>query len=91
MRDQARPLQKILIANRGEISLRIQRACAKLGIEAVAVYTIVDATAPFVLQAPHAVRLGDAPGSYLDGAKLLEVAIEQGLWGVVLRITSHDT
>lgn len=84
--DEARPLRRVLIANRGEISLRIQRACAKLGIEAVAVYTAVDATAPFVLQAVHAVLLGEEPSSYLDGAKLLRVAIEHGT-----RVAAHCT
>lgn len=71
-------MERVLVANRGEISLRIQRACHKLGIEPIAVYTAVDATAPFVLQCSRAVLLGDSPSGYLDGTKLLQVALEQG-------------
>jgi acetyl-CoA carboxylase biotin carboxylase subunit len=67
---------KVLIANRGEIALRIVRACRELGILSVAVYSDADAAAPHVRQADEAVRIGPplARKSYLDGGALLEAA-----------------
>ena len=60
--------KKILIANRGEISARIQRTCKQMGIAAVAVYSDADRFAPPVLAADEAVRIGPAPAaeSYLN-------------------------
>jgi acetyl-CoA carboxylase biotin carboxylase subunit len=71
-----RPLRKVLIANRGEIALRVVRACQELGIRSVAVYSDADATAPHVREADEAVRIGPAPAaeSYLRGDHLIEVA-----------------
>jgi acetyl-CoA carboxylase biotin carboxylase subunit len=71
---------RILIANRGEIALRIIRACRELGIEAVAVYSDADAHAPHVREADHAVRLGPAPSreSYLLGDRIIEAAHRTG-------------
>ena len=66
-------LSKCLIANRGEIAVRITRACRELGIRVVAVYTEVDARARHVELADEAYPLG-APEAYLDGAKLIDVA-----------------
>ena len=51
-------IRRLLIANRGEIALRIIRACRELGIESVAVYSDADARAPHVLAADRAVRIG---------------------------------
>ena len=51
-------IRRLLIANRGEIALRILRACDELGIETVAVYSDADAGAPYVLAAGQAVRIG---------------------------------
>jgi acetyl-CoA carboxylase biotin carboxylase subunit len=68
---------KVLIANRGEIAVRIIRACRDLGFESVAVYTEPDAGAPHVRMADHAVELG-GPRAYLDGEALLRAARESG-------------
>jgi acetyl-CoA carboxylase biotin carboxylase subunit len=52
--------KKILIANRGEIALRIQRACKELGVEAVVVYSEADRDAKYVKLAEEAVCIGPA-------------------------------
>jgi acetyl-CoA carboxylase biotin carboxylase subunit len=69
---------RVLIANRGEIALRIVRACRDEGLESVAVYSDADRHAPFVRAADHAVRLGPpAPAeSYLRIDRLLDAARE---------------
>ena len=71
---------KILIANRGEIAVRIIRACAELGIESVAVYSELDRDAPHVARADEAWLLGDAApaASYLNVERILEVVRESG-------------
>jgi 3-methylcrotonyl-CoA carboxylase alpha subunit len=63
-----RPLRSVLIANRGEIALRIMRTCARLGLRTIAVYSDADAEAAHVAAADEAVRIGRAPAreSYLD-------------------------
>jgi urea carboxylase len=76
------PPFKILIANRGEISCRAQRACEKLGIGAVAVYAEPDALSLHVLRAPESVCLGASSKAYLDAARLLQVAKETGCQAV---------
>jgi acetyl-CoA carboxylase biotin carboxylase subunit len=68
---------RVLVANRGEIAVRIIRACRDLGFESVAVYTQPDAGAPHVRMADHAVDLG-GPKAYLDGAAILGAAREAG-------------
>jgi acetyl-CoA carboxylase biotin carboxylase subunit len=74
------PIQKILIANRGEIALRVIRACRELGIATVAVYSDADRAALHVLHADEAHRLGPAPAreSYLRGEAVLQIAKECG-------------
>ncbi len=69
-------LKKILVANRGEIAVRIIRACQELGYEAVAIYSDPDRMAPHVRMAQEAYRLGPAPAteSYLRGDKIIEIA-----------------
>ena len=71
-------IKRLLIANRGEIAVRIIRACRELGIETVAVYSDADATAPHVRQADAAIRLGPPPAkeSYLDAQKVIGAARE---------------
>lgn len=60
--------EKILIANRGEIALRIQRACRAMGIKTVAVHSEADAEAKYVMLADESVCIGPAPvgQSYLN-------------------------
>jgi acetyl-CoA carboxylase biotin carboxylase subunit len=71
---------RVLVANRGEIALRIIRACHEEGLEAVAVYSEADRLAPHVRAADQAVELGAAPAadSYLDVARLLHAARTTG-------------
>ena len=71
---------KVLIANRGEIALRIIRACEELGIGTVAVYSELDRDAPHVRRADEAFLLGPGPAnqSYLVIEKLIEVAERSG-------------
>ncbi|TFB91669.1 biotin carboxylase N-terminal domain-containing protein [Cryobacterium sp. HLT2-28] len=73
-------MQKVLIANRGEIAVRIIRACDDAGLESVAVYAGVDADALHVNAATEAWTLGgDSPAdSYLNVAKLLDIARRSG-------------
>jgi acetyl-CoA carboxylase, biotin carboxylase subunit len=72
--------RKVLIANRGEIALRILRACRELGLSTVAVYSDADRAAPHVLEADEAYRLGPAPApeSYLRGDLILDIAQRTG-------------
>ena len=67
---------RLLVANRGEIALRIFRACREMGIETVAVFSDADRAAPHVAAADHAVRLGPAPAreSYLSVEAILSAA-----------------
>jgi acetyl/propionyl-CoA carboxylase alpha subunit len=71
-------IPKVLIANRGEIALRIIRTCQKLGIQTVAIYHDIDRNSPYVLRADEACEIrGDTPTSaYLDIAQIVRVAAE---------------
>ena len=73
-------LKKILIANRGEIALRVVRACQELGVISVAIYSDADAHAPHVREADEAVRIGPPPSSesYLLGNAIIEAAKRVG-------------
>ena len=67
---------KVLIANRGEIALRVIRACQELGIKTVAIYSDADVRAPHVREADEAVLIGPPPSSesYLRGDRIIEAA-----------------
>jgi acetyl-CoA carboxylase biotin carboxylase subunit len=67
---------KVLIANRGEIALRVVRACRELGVRSVAVFSDADAHAPHVRAADEAVHLGGSSSteSYLNGERLIAAA-----------------
>ena len=72
--------RKVLIANRGEIAVRIIRACQELGIRSVAVYSEADVRAPHVPEADEAVLIGPAPSreSYLSGERIIDAARQTG-------------
>ena len=78
------PFDKVLIANRGEISQRVARTCRELGIKSVAIYSTADAKAPFVQEADEAICVGpgDSSLSYLNVPKVLEVIRETGAQAV---------
>ena len=75
-----RPISSVLIANRGEIALRIMRTCARLGLRTIAVYSDADANAPHVKAGDEAIRIGPPPAraSYLDGKAIIAAAREVG-------------
>src|ERR687894_1451517 len=72
--------KKVLIANRGEIALRVVRACQEMGIRSVAVFSEADAHAPHAREADEAVLIGPAPSSesYLKGDRIIEAALRTG-------------
>lgn len=74
------PFTRVLIANRGEIALRILRTVQALGLEAVVVYHAADAAAPAVAAADRAIEItGATPiAAYLDGAQIIAAARESG-------------
>lgn len=69
-------MKKLLIANRGEIAIRVMKTAQKMGIKTVAIFSTVDRNAPHVKFADEAVCIGEAPSSqsYLRGDKIIEVA-----------------
>jgi acetyl-CoA carboxylase biotin carboxylase subunit len=69
-------MRKILVANRGEIAIRVMKTAQKMGIKTVAVYSTADRNSPHVKYADEAVWIGEAPSnkSYLLGSKIIEVA-----------------
>ena len=77
-------MKKILVANRGEIALRIIRSVKEMGIKTVAVYSEADRNSPHVKAADEAVLLGPPPSkdSYLLGDKILEVCKELNVDGI---------
>ncbi len=74
-------MKKILVANRGEIAIRVMKTAKKMGIKTVAVYSTADRNAPHVKFADQAVCIGEAPSSesYLRGDKIIQVAKELGV------------
>ena len=72
---QQKPFEKVLIANRGEISSRVMRTCRTLGIKTVAVYTPYDAKAPYIKEADETICIGK---SYLDAERVLAAITDSG-------------
>ena len=79
-----KPFNRILIANRGEIALRVMRSCRAMGIATVAAYSDADAQSPHVRFADEAVHIGAAPSkdSYLNVEKIIEAARRTGAQAV---------
>jgi acetyl-CoA carboxylase, biotin carboxylase subunit len=77
-------MKKILIANRGEIALRVMRSCKEMGINTVAIYSEADRNAPFVKYADEAVCVGPPPSnqSYLLGDKIIEICKSLNVDGI---------
>ena len=77
-------MKKILVANRGEIALRVMRTAKEMGIQTVAIYSEADRNAPHVRFADEAILVGPAPSnqSYLQGEKILRFAKEHGVDGI---------
>ncbi|MBS9461454.1 acetyl-CoA carboxylase biotin carboxylase subunit [Flagellimonas sp. 389] len=77
-------MKKILVANRGEIAVRVMKTAKKMGIRTVAVFSEVDRNAPHVRFADEAVCIGEAPSnkSYLLGDKIIEVALKLNVDGI---------
>ncbi|MCX6693734.1 MAG: acetyl-CoA carboxylase biotin carboxylase subunit, partial [Methanomicrobiales archaeon] len=72
--------EKVLIANRGEIAIRVMRACRELNIETVAIYSSVDINALHVRYADEAFLVGEAPPakSYLNMERIVDIARKSG-------------
>ncbi len=77
-------MKKILVANRGEIALRVMKTAQKMGIKTVAVYSTADRNSPHVKFADEAICIGEAPSneSYLLGDKIIKMAKELGVDGI---------
>ncbi|MEM7657558.1 MAG: acetyl-CoA carboxylase biotin carboxylase subunit [Bacteroidota bacterium] len=77
-------MKKILVANRGEIALRVMRTARRMGIEVVAVYSEADRNAPHVVFADEAILIGPPPSnqSYLLGDRIIEAALKCGADGI---------
>ncbi|MGB1204396.1 MAG: acetyl-CoA carboxylase biotin carboxylase subunit [Chitinophagales bacterium] len=77
-------MKKILIANRGEIALRIMRSVKEMGIKTVAIYSTADRNAPHVLYADEAVCVGNPPSaeSYLRADKIIQIALKFNVDGI---------
>lgn len=71
------PITSVLIANRGEIALRVGRTASLLGVRCTTIYTSPDATSQHALSSPFAINLGE-PSAYLDGEKIIAVAKQNG-------------
>ncbi|KAH6854840.1 carbamoyl-phosphate synthase L chain, ATP binding domain-containing protein [Chaetomium sp. MPI-CAGE-AT-0009] len=73
------PIKTLLIANRGEIALRIARTAAAMGIRTTTLYTDVDAGSQHAGCAAHSLALGPRPAAYLDGARIVQLARQHGI------------
>ncbi|KAI9882988.1 MAG: hypothetical protein M1823_005262 [Watsoniomyces obsoletus] len=75
------PLTSVLIANRGEIALRVGRTASQWGIRTTTIYTEPDARSQHALSSPFAIDIGP-PGAYLDGDRIIEIAQREGCQGI---------
>ncbi|HKY59902.1 MAG TPA: biotin carboxylase N-terminal domain-containing protein, partial [Gemmatimonadota bacterium] len=75
------PFRRVLVANRGEIAVRVIRACRRLGVEAGAVFSEADRSAPHVALADRAAAIGPAPAreSYLSIERILDAGRRLGV------------
>ncbi|KAF2733799.1 methylcrotonoyl-CoA carboxylase subunit alpha mitochondrial precursor [Polyplosphaeria fusca] len=76
-----KPLTSVLIANRGEIALRVGRTASEYGIRTTTLYTDPDAKSQHASSSPFAVNLGE-PSAYLDGDRIIQIAREHGCQGI---------
>jgi len=74
-------INKVLVANRGEIAVRVLRTCRELGLETVAIFSEADREAPHVRYASEAYCIGPPPAaeSYLQGERIIQVALDAGV------------
>ncbi|KAJ6107859.1 Methylcrotonoyl-CoA carboxylase subunit alpha [Penicillium sp. IBT 18751x] len=77
----SKSLDSILIANRGEIALRVGQTAAKHGIRVTTLYTDPDSKSQHALSSPHAFNLGSV-SAYLDGDRIIEIAKQEGCRGI---------
>ena len=77
-------MKKILVANRGEIALRVMRTAKRMGIKTVAIYSTVDREAPHVRFADEAIHIGENPSaqSYLNGERIVDEALKLNVDGI---------
>ncbi len=77
-------MKKILVANRGEIALRVMKSAREMGIRTVAIYSAADRNAPFVKYSDEAVCVGPPPSSqsYLQGDKIIQICKDLGVDGI---------
>ncbi|KAI1431310.1 carbamoyl-phosphate synthase subunit L [Xylaria sp. CBS 124048] len=75
---QITPITSLLIANRGEIALRINKTATRLGIQTTTLYTDPDASSQHAACSPHSIGLGAANG-YLDGERIVKLAKQRGI------------
>ncbi|KAI9694377.1 MAG: hypothetical protein M1820_008977 [Bogoriella megaspora] len=81
LENEAPALRSILVANRGEIALRVNRTASEYGIRTTTLYTLPDARSQHALSSPFAVNLGP-PSEYLNSDRIIQVAKEQGCEGI---------
>jgi 3-methylcrotonyl-CoA carboxylase alpha subunit len=76
--EESKPISSILIANRGEIALRVNRTASNRGIRVTTLYTEPDSHAPHAHASSRSVNLGSTPSAYLDAERIVKAALETG-------------